>query len=57
MTSENPIWERNTETADLDQTYHPDVTQLNPRYLFIDPNSDFGRNFYQDLLMEMQEQM
>ena len=30
---------------------------LNPRYLFINPASDFGREFYQDLLMEMQEQM
>ena len=33
------------------------AARLNPRYLFIDPSSDFGRSFYQDLLMEMQEQM
>ena len=31
--------------------------RLNPRYLFIDPSSDFGRSFYKDLLMEQQEQM
>ena len=31
--------------------------QMNPRYLFINPASEFGREFYQDLLMEMQEQM
>ena len=34
----------------------PDPRRLNPRYLFIDPDSDFGREFYADLLMEQQEQ-
>ena len=59
MISENPIWKRDIETADLDpeQAYQPDISRLNPRYLFIDPSSEFGRSFYQDLLMEMQEQM
>ena len=31
--------------------------RMNPRYLFIDPTSSFGRVFYSDLLMEQQEQM
>lgn len=33
-----------------------DPCRLNPRYLFIDPDSDFGKDFYHDLLMEQQEQ-
>ena len=31
--------------------------RINPRYLFIDPTSSFGKTFYSDLLMEQQEQM
>ena len=30
--------------------------RLNPRLVFTDPDAFFGREFYQDLLMEQQEQ-
>lgn len=33
-----------------------DPVRMNPRYLLIDPESAFGREFYADLLMEQQEQ-
>ena len=33
------------------------AARLNPRLVFVNPDDYFGQSFYQDLLMEMQEQM
>ena len=46
---------------DLDLGRAPDgdqhVIRMNPRLVFGDPDRYFGRDFYQDLLMEQQEAM
>ena len=35
----------------------PEVRRNNPRLVFVNPESFFGRDQYNDLLMEQQEQM
>ena len=59
MFSEDRFLEKVINGSDPEKVpeMRPEINRMNPRYLFIDPDSDFGRNFYQDLLMEMQEQM
>ena len=35
----------------------PEVSRINPRWVFTNPDAFFGRELYHDLLMEQQEQM
>ncbi len=35
----------------------PEVSRINPRLVFTNPDTFFGRDLYHDLLMEQQEQM
>lgn len=37
--------------------FWPEVTRINPRLVFANPDVFFGRDLYHDLLMEQQEQM
>ncbi len=58
MKDEDRDFERVLRASDPDQVpaVQHDRGRMNPRYLFIDSDSDFGRVFYHDLLMEQQEQ-
>ena len=58
MFDEEHVFKKTLDRSNREQkqTVKPERIRLNPRYLFIDQNSDFGRDFYHDLLMEQQEQ-